>query len=156
MDCGVPFCHWACPVDNIMPEWQELITRGEWKEAFDYLQDTNNFPEFTGRVCPALCEASCVLSINDSAVTIRQNELGIIEKAFNEGYVKANPPENLEVTFPIWTYDHTLGCSVTGGYVYRGQQLSDWYGVYLYGDYCSGNIWGLLQNPDLRWKNEFL
>jgi glucose/arabinose dehydrogenase len=69
---------------------------------------------------------------------------------------KANPPENLEVTFPIWTYDHTLGCSVTGGYVYRGQQLTDWYGIYLYGDYCSGNIWGLLQNPDLSWQNESL
>ena len=82
MDCGVPFCHWACPVGNIMPEWQDRIYRGDWKGAYEILQETNNFPEFTGRVCPALCEASCVLSINDEAVTIRQNELAVIEKAF--------------------------------------------------------------------------
>ena len=92
MDCGVPFCHWACPVSNIMPEWQDLIYRGDWKAAYDNLQETNNFPEFTGRVCPALCEASCVLAINDDAVTIRQNELAVIEKAFALGYVKPSPP----------------------------------------------------------------
>ena len=92
MDCGVPFCHWACPVSNIMPEWQDRIYRGDWKGAYDILQETNNFPEFTGRVCPALCEASCVLSINDDAVTIRQNELAVIEKAFALGLVKARPP----------------------------------------------------------------
>ncbi len=92
MDCGVPFCHWACPVSNIMPEWQDLIYRGVWKAAYDNLQETNNFPEFTGRVCPALCEASCVLAINDDAVTIRQNELAVIEKAFALGYVKPSPP----------------------------------------------------------------
>ncbi|MBN2160804.1 MAG: glutamate synthase subunit beta [Spirochaetes bacterium] len=94
MDCGVPFCHWACPVDNIMPEWQDMLFRGEWKAAYDILQETNNFPEFTGRVCPALCEASCVLSIGDDAVTIRQNELAVIEKAFALGLVKPNPPAN--------------------------------------------------------------
>ena len=77
MDCGVPFCHWACPVSNIMPEWQDRIYRGDWKAAYDILQETNNFPEFTGRVCPALCEPSCVLAINDDAVTIRQNELAV-------------------------------------------------------------------------------
>lgn len=93
MECGVPFCHWACPVSNIMPEWQEMIFRGDWRTAFDMLQETNNFPEFTGRVCPAPCEASCVLSINDDPVTIRQNELDVIERAFAEGYVKAEPPE---------------------------------------------------------------
>jgi glutamate synthase (NADPH) small chain len=92
MDCGVPFCHWACPVSNIMPEWQDLVYRGDWKAAYDVLQETNNFPEFTGRVCPALCEASCVLSINDDAVTIRQNELSVIEKAFALGHVKPRPP----------------------------------------------------------------
>ncbi len=93
MDCGVPFCHWGCPVSNIMPEWQDLLYRGRWKEAYDILTTTNNFPEFTGRVCPAPCEASCVLSINDAPVTIRQNELAVAEKAFSEGYVKARPPK---------------------------------------------------------------
>ncbi len=92
MDCGVPFCHWACPVSNIMPEWQDRLYHGDWKGAYDILQETNNFPEFTGRVCPAPCEPSCVLAINDDAVTIRQNELAVIEKAFAMGYVKPNPP----------------------------------------------------------------
>ena len=94
MDCGVPFCHWACPVSNMMPEWQDRIFRGDWKAAFDILQETNNFPEFTGRVCPAPCEASCVLSIGDEAVTIRQNELSVIEKAFSLGLVKPEPPKS--------------------------------------------------------------
>jgi glutamate synthase (NADPH/NADH) small chain len=93
MDCGVPFCHWGCPVENIMPEWQEMIYKKDWKGAYDILTETNNFPEFTGRVCPAPCEASCVLSINDEPVTIRQNELSVIEKAFELGLVKPNPPE---------------------------------------------------------------
>ncbi|MDA3824168.1 MAG: glutamate synthase subunit beta [Bacteroidales bacterium] len=93
MDCGVPFCHWACPVCNEMPEWQDKIYQGKWKEAYDILSRTNNFPEFTGRVCPAPCEAACVLSINDNSVTIRQNELAVIEKAFQEGYIKAIPPK---------------------------------------------------------------
>ncbi len=92
MDCGVPFCHWGCPVGNIMPEWQDLIFRKDWKGAYDILKETNNFPEFTGRVCPAPCEASCVLSIDDEPVTIRQNELSVIEKAFEKGYVKPEPP----------------------------------------------------------------
>jgi glutamate synthase (NADPH/NADH) small chain len=94
MDCGVPFCHWACPVSNIMPEWQDRVYRGDWKGAYDILQETNNFPEFTGRVCPALCEASCVLAIGDEAVTIRQNELAVIEKAYALGLVKASPPKS--------------------------------------------------------------
>ena len=85
MDCGVPFCHWACPVSNVMPEFQDRVYRGDWKGAYDILQETNNFPEFTGRICPALCEASCVLAIGDDAVTIRQNELAVIEKAFSLG-----------------------------------------------------------------------
>src|SRR5512137_2174972 len=94
MDCGVPFCHWACPVSNIMPEWQDRVYRGDWKGAYDILQETNNFPEFTGRVCPALCEASCVLAIGEEAVTIRQNELAVIEKAYSLGLVKPSPPEH--------------------------------------------------------------
>jgi glutamate synthase (NADPH) small chain len=81
-------------VSNIMPEWQDRVYRGDWKGAYDILQETNNFPEFTGRVCPALCEASCVLAIGEEAVTIRQNELAVIEKAYSLGLVKAQPPKN--------------------------------------------------------------
>jgi len=93
MDCGVPFCHWACPVSNVMPEWQDRLYRGDWAGAWAILEDTNPFPEFTGRVCPALCEASCVLGANDEPVTIRQNELAVIEKAFDLGLVKPRPPK---------------------------------------------------------------
>lgn len=93
MDCGIPFCHWACPVENIMPEWQAKIAEDDWKGAYEILQSTNNFPEFTGRVCPAPCETACVLGINDDPVTIRENELSVIERAFQEGYVQPNPPE---------------------------------------------------------------
>lgn len=91
MDCGIPFCHWACPVDNLVPEWNDLLYKGDWKGAYDRLIATNNFPEFTGRICPALCEHSCVLSINEEPVTIRENEVAIVEKAFNEGYIKPVP-----------------------------------------------------------------
>jgi glutamate synthase (NADPH/NADH) small chain len=94
MDCGVPFCHWACPVSNVMPEWQDRLYRGDWAGAWAALEDANPFPEFTGRVCPALCEASCVLGCNDEPVTIRQNELAIIEKAFSLGLVIPRPPRS--------------------------------------------------------------
>jgi glutamate synthase (NADPH/NADH) small chain len=93
MDCGVPFCHWACPISNVMPEWQDRLFRGDWAGAWALLQDTTPFPEFTGRVCPALCEASCVLGANDDPVTIRQNELAVIEKAFSLGLVNPRPPK---------------------------------------------------------------
>ncbi|MDR2072566.1 MAG: glutamate synthase subunit beta [Spirochaetaceae bacterium] len=92
MDCGVPFCHWACPVANLMPEWQDRLFRNDWAGAWAILEYTNPFPEFTGRVCPALCEASCVLGANDEPVTIRQNELAVIEKAFELGFVNPRPP----------------------------------------------------------------
>jgi glutamate synthase (NADPH/NADH) small chain len=92
MDCGVPFCHWACPVSNVMPEWQDRIYRNDWTGAWALLEDTNPFPEFTGRVCPALCEASCVLGANDEPVTVRQNELAAIEKAYELGFVVPRPP----------------------------------------------------------------
>jgi glutamate synthase (NADPH/NADH) small chain len=92
MDCGIPFCHWACPVDNLIPEWNDLLYRGEWKAAYERLQSTNNFPEFTGRICPAICEHACVLNLNQEPVTIRENEVAIIERAFSEGYVKPTPP----------------------------------------------------------------
>jgi glutamate synthase (NADPH/NADH) small chain len=93
MDCGIPFCHWMCPVDNLIPEWNDLLYKGDWKGAFDRLNATNNFPEFTGRICPASCEHSCVLNINNEAVTIRENEVAIVEKAFTEGYLKPVPPK---------------------------------------------------------------
>jgi glutamate synthase (NADPH/NADH) small chain len=93
MDCGIPFCHWICPVDNLIPEWNDLLYKGDWKGAFDRLNATNNFPEFTGRICPAACEHSCVLSINNEAVTIRENEVAIVEKAFLESYLKPVPPK---------------------------------------------------------------
>ncbi len=93
MDCGVPFCHWACPVGSLIPEWQDKLQQGDWRAAYDILQHTNNFPEFTGRLCPAPCESGCVLGINDDPVTIRENELAVIELAFSKGYVRANPPQ---------------------------------------------------------------
>ncbi len=92
MDCGVPFCHSACPVGSLIPEWQDKVQRGDWKGAYEILQHTNNFPEFTGRLCPAPCEHGCVLGINDDPVTIRENELAVIENAFAQGYVMAHPP----------------------------------------------------------------
>lgn len=94
MDCGIPFCHWACPVINVIPEFQDELHKGDWKKASDVLHSTNNFPEFTGRVCPAPCEAACVLTIDKSPVTIRENEGAIAEMAFREGYITPRPPMN--------------------------------------------------------------
>jgi glutamate synthase (NADPH) small chain len=92
MDCGIPFCHWGCPTGNLIPEWQEKLRHGDWKSAYELLQRTINFPEFTGRLCPAFCEESCVVEINDPPVTIRANERAIIEHAFEAGYVQPKPP----------------------------------------------------------------
>ena len=92
MDCGIPFCHWGCPVDNLIPEWNDLLYKGDWKAAYQRLAATNNFPEFTGRICPASCEHACVLNINQEPVTIRENEVAIVERAFSEGYIKPEPP----------------------------------------------------------------
>ena len=92
MDCGVPFCQSGCPVDNLIPEWNDLVFQNKWEDAAVRLLSTNNFPEFTGRVCPAPCEDSCVVSINKPAVTIKSIEKAIIEKAFELGFVKPNPP----------------------------------------------------------------
>lgn len=89
MDCGVPFCHWACPLGNRPPEFQDVLHKGKWEEAYEILSQTNDFPEFTGRICPALCEKSCVLKLAiDAPVTIREDEAAIIEAAFREGYIK--------------------------------------------------------------------
>jgi glutamate synthase (NADPH/NADH) small chain len=102
MDCGVPFCHTGklingmasgCPVNNLIPEWNDLVYRGHWREALNRLHKTNNFPEFTGRVCPAPCEGSCVLGISESPVTIKTIENAIIDRAFEEGWVVAEPPD---------------------------------------------------------------
>jgi glutamate synthase (NADPH/NADH) small chain len=95
MDCGVPFCNSGsgCPLGNIIPEWNDLVFRDRWREALDMLFKTNNFPEFTGRVCPAPCEEACVLGINNKPVTIKNIELSIIEHAFSEGWIKPQPPE---------------------------------------------------------------
>lgn len=93
MDCGVPFCHWACPVDNHCPEWQDLVYNGEWKKALDLLLSTNPFPEFTGRICPALCEGSCTLGKNDKPVTTKNIELALIEKGWKNGWVKPKTPK---------------------------------------------------------------
>src|SRR6266567_4778618 len=101
MDCGIPFCHTGqlvsgmasgCPIHNLIPEWNDLVYRGLWKDALERLHKTNNFPEFTGRVCPAPCEGSCVLGINDSPVTIKNIELAIIDRGFESGWVVAQQP----------------------------------------------------------------
>jgi glutamate synthase (NADPH/NADH) small chain len=101
MDCGVPFCHTGtlldgmasgCPINNLIPEWNDLVYRGLWREALDRLHKTNNFPEFTGRVCPAPCEGSCVLGINEPAVTIKSIECAIVDKGFEEGWIVPEPP----------------------------------------------------------------
>ncbi|MBA2506881.1 MAG: glutamate synthase subunit beta [Thermoleophilaceae bacterium] len=92
MECGVPFCHQGCPLGNLIPDWNDLVYRDNWKEAIGALHATNNFPEFTGRICPAPCEAACVLDINDDPVTIKQIEVSIIDRAFEEGWVVAQPP----------------------------------------------------------------
>src|SRR5438874_3552550 len=93
MDCGVPFCHTGCPLNNIIPDWNDFVYRDRWKEAVRVLHSTNNFPEFTGRICPAPCEAACVLGINEPPVTIKVIEKTIIEHAFREGWIRPEPPK---------------------------------------------------------------
>ncbi len=93
MDCGLPFCHTGCPVNNIIPDWNDLVYRDRWKEAIRVLHATNNFPEFTGRICPAPCEAACVLGISEPPVTIKMIEKTIVEHAFKEGWIVPEPPE---------------------------------------------------------------
>ena len=93
MDCGVPFCHTGCPVNNLIPDWNDLVYNGRWKEALRQLHSTNNFPEFTGRICPAPCEAACVLGINEPAVTIKQIEKSIVERGWADGLIQPEPPK---------------------------------------------------------------
>src|SRR5580698_8503170 len=92
MDCGIPFCHEGCPLGNLIPEWNDLVYRDDWSAAIERLHATNNFPEFTGRLCPAPCEAACVLGINSDAVTIERIEYEIAERAFAEGWVRRQAP----------------------------------------------------------------
>jgi glutamate synthase (NADPH/NADH) small chain len=92
MDCGIPFCHQGCPLGNLIPSWNDLVYRDRWRSAIDQLHATNNFPEWTGRLCPAPCEGSCVLGLNDAPVTIKAAEVAIIDRAFAEGWVTARPP----------------------------------------------------------------
>ena len=92
MDCGVPFCHTGCPLTNLIPDWNDLVYRGRWREASRQLHATNNFPEFTGRLCPAPCEASCVLGINEPPVAIKHIEQAIVDRAFAEGWIHPEPP----------------------------------------------------------------
>jgi glutamate synthase (NADPH/NADH) small chain len=117
MDCGVPFCHTGCPLTNIIPDWNDLVYRGRWKEAARQLHATNNFPEFTGRICPAPCEASCVLGINEPPVTIKQIEKTIIDRAFAEGFIRPEPA-------PVRTGKHVavIGSGPAG--LAAAQQLS--------------------------------
>ena len=93
MDCGVPFCNSACPLGNLIPDWNDLARVGDWKGAIDQLHATNNFPEFTGLICPAPCESACVLDIDDDPVMIKQIEYWTIDNAFEQGWVVAAPPE---------------------------------------------------------------
>jgi glutamate synthase (NADPH/NADH) small chain len=95
MDCGLPFCHQGCPLGNLIPDWNDLVYRGDWRDAIDRLHATNNFPEFTGRLCPAPCEAACVLGINEPAVTIKQIEVEIVDRAWAEGWIRPLPPATL-------------------------------------------------------------
>lgn len=88
MDCGIPFCHQGCPVDNLIPDWNDLVYQNDWRAAIEVLHSTNNFPEFTGRICPAPCEAACTLNIDDAPVTIKNIELSIVEKAWKEGWIQ--------------------------------------------------------------------
>jgi len=94
MDCGVPFCQSGCPIGNIIPDWNDLVSRDRWQEAIERLHKTNNFPEFTGRICPAPCENACVLAINQPAVTIKNIELSVIEHAYEQGWIKPQPPKH--------------------------------------------------------------
>ncbi len=95
MDCGIPFCHQGCPLGNLIPEWNDLIYDRDWGQAIERLHATNNFPEFTGRLCPAPCEAACVLGINADPVTIKQVEVAIVDRAWQSGWITPQPPESL-------------------------------------------------------------
>ncbi|MBT3362025.1 MAG: glutamate synthase subunit beta, partial [Rhodospirillales bacterium] len=94
MDCGIPYCHQGCPVNNVIPEWNDLVYRNKWREGLTLLHTTNNFPEFTGRVCPAPCETSCTLNLTDEPVTIKSIECALVDRGWQEGWIKAQLPSH--------------------------------------------------------------
>ena len=110
MDCGIPFCHQGCPLGNLIPDWNDLVYRDRWREALDRLHSTNNFPEFTGLVCPAPCEAACVLGINDDPVTIKQIEWEISRRGWEEGWIRPVLPERRT--------GRNFGAGMSGGIAY--------------------------------------
>lgn len=103
MDCGIPFCNTGCPVNNIIPDWNDLVYRQQWKQALEVLHSTNNFPEFTGRICPAPCEEACTLNINNDPVGIKSIEHAIIDKGWNEGWVVPQPPLKKPARKSLWS-----------------------------------------------------
>ena len=109
MDCGIPFCHQGCPLGNLIPDWNDLVYRGAWRAAIDRLHQTNNFPEFTGLLCPAPCEGACVLGINKDPVTIKAVELAIVDRAFEEGWISPEPP-----TMRTWKKVAVVGSGPAG------------------------------------------
>jgi glutamate synthase (NADPH) small chain len=124
MDCGIPFCHEGCPLGNLIPDWNDLVYNGRWREAIDQLHATNNFPEFTGLICPAPCESACVLDINDDPVTIEQIELGIINRAFAEGWVVPEPPEQRTGRFVAVVGSGPAGLAVAAELNKRGHEVT--------------------------------
>jgi glutamate synthase (NADPH) small chain len=115
MDCGIPFCHQGCPLGNLIPDWNDAVYRGRWDDALAVSRQTNNFPEFTGRICPAPCEAACVLDINDDAVTIKMIEQAISDRAWAEGWVKPQPPASRSSgrDRPVWRLPPSSTTSAT-------------------------------------------
>ena len=103
MNCGIPYCHNGCPVNNIIPDWNHLVYEGDWQNALEVLHSTNNFPEFTGRICPAPCEASCTLNIDDQPVTIKSIECAIVDKGWEEGWITPQPPAQRPASASRWS-----------------------------------------------------
>ena len=124
MDCGIPFCHEGCPLGNLIPEWNDLVWRDDWLAAVERLHATNNFPEFTGRLCPAPCEASCVLGINPDPVTIKNVEVSIIDRAFDEGWVTPQPPSGSPIEPSPWSGSGPAGLAVAQQLTRRGHTVA--------------------------------
>lgn len=124
MDCGIPFCQWGCPLGNKMPEWQDYIYKGNWKLAAEVLMSTNDFPEFTGRICPAPCEKTCVLSLHRAPVTIRENEASALEHAFQEGYIQPRKIENRSGKKVAVIGSGPSGLAVANQLNYKGHEVT--------------------------------